>query len=186
MRDERRIQAYLARELSEPEADRFEEELLADDDLAHEVQRALEIRAALGNTAATQAPVRARRNPRLMYALAAAAGIAFIALAIPWLQRPSEAPVFRGVEQRMGLEIEVDGDELQARWAPVAGAIGYELRILARDGRVLESIEVEAAEAAVDVGGERAPGLEPAFAEVVALDDLGQTVRRSDRIAITD
>jgi hypothetical protein len=185
MTDERRIQAYLARELSEAEAERFEEELLADDALADEVQRALEIRAALGSTAATQIALRARRSPRLLYALAAAAGIAFIAVAVPWLQRPAD-PMFRGVEQRMGLQIEVDGGELRAQWAPVAGATGYELRVLARDGRVLESIEVETAEAAVDVGGQRGSDLEPAFAEVVALDDLGQTVRRSDRVAITD
>jgi hypothetical protein len=180
MTEEQRIRAYLARELSEAEAERFEEELFANDDLAHEVQRALEIRAALRETGASSSTQRSRRNSRWLVALAAAAGVAFVAVTIPTLLRPPEA-VFRGVEQRMGLEVEVDSGEWRATWAPVPGATGYELRILARDGRVLRNIEVDATEAAIDVGEGGDPA---AFAEVVALDDLGQTLRRSDRVTV--
>ena len=184
--DERRIQAYLARELDEDEAERFEEELMADDSLAKEVQRALEIRAALRETAAKPHAVRRARKPAFVYGLAAAAAVAFIALTLPFLQRPPAAPVFRGVEQRMGLEIEAEGGELRARWAPVAGATGYELRILARDGQLLESVEVDGTEAVVDLDGAEEPSSSPAFAEVVAIDDLGQALRRSDRVAVAD
>ena len=182
MTDERRIHQYLARELGEAEAERFEEDLVADDELAAEVQRALEIRAALQNTAATPSS-RPGRKPIFLFALAAAAGVAFVALTLPLLQRPA-TPVFRGGEQRMGLEIETDGGELRAHWAPVAGATGYELRVLARDGRVLESVRVDATEAAIDVADDA--GAAAVFAEVVALDDLGQILRRSDRVTVTD
>jgi hypothetical protein len=181
--NERRIRAYLARELDEAEAERFEEELFADDELALETQRALEIRAALRDTGAKAMPPRAARRPRLTYGLAAAAAVALMAVTVQWLQPPVE-PVFRGVEQRMGLTIEADGRELRARWATVAGATGYELRILARDGELLDSVEVDATEAVVDIRA-RASGA-AAFAEVVALDELGQTLRRSDRVAVTD
>jgi hypothetical protein len=184
--NERRIQAYLARELDEAEAERFEEELMADDALAVEVQRALEIRAALRDVAAKPATPRVAYNPRLRLALAAAAAVALVAIALPlWLQPPPDAPVFRGVEQQMGLTIEAGGGELRARWASVPGATGYELRVLARDGALLDSVEVGATEAVLNLGEEPEAG-SAAFAEVVALDDLGQALRRSDRVAVTE
>jgi hypothetical protein len=184
--NERRIRAYLERELGEAEAERFEEELMADDGLALEVQRALEIRAALRNVAAKPTPLRVAYNPRLRLALAVAAGVALVAVALPlWLQQPPVEPVFRGVEQRMGLTIEADGRELRARWATVPGATGYELRVLAREGRLLDSVEVGTTEAVLVLGEDRESG-SAAFAEVVALDDLGQTLRRSDRVAVAD
>jgi hypothetical protein len=182
--NERRIQAYLARALDENEAERFEEDLMADDSLALELQRALEIRAALKDVAAKPATLRVAYHPRLRLALAAAAGVALVAIALPlWLQTPPDAPVFRGVEQRMGLTIEADGGELRARWASVPGATGYELRVLARDGGLLDSVEVGATEAVLNLGEDSEAG-SAAFAEVVALDDLGQTLRRSDRVAV--
>jgi hypothetical protein len=184
--NERRIQAYLARQLDEADAERFEEELMADDDLAMEVQRALEIRAALRDTAARPARPRVAYNPRLKLAFAAAAAVALVAVALPWwLQSPQVEPVFRGVEQRMGLTIEAEGSELRARWAAVPGAAGYELRVLTRNGALLDSVEVGATEAVLDLGAARESGA-AAFAEVVALDELGQTVRRSDRVAVDD
>jgi hypothetical protein len=186
--NERRIQAYLARALDEAEAERFEEELMADDGLASELQRALEIRAALRDeaaTPATPATLRVAYNPRLRLALAAAAGVALVAIALPlWLQTPPDTPVFRGVEQRMGLTIEAEGGEVRARWASVPGATGYELRVLASDGGLLDSVEVDATEAVLDLGDEP-EARSAAFAEVVALDELGQTLRRSDRVAVT-
>jgi len=183
--NESRIQAYLKRQLGEAEAERFEEELMADDDLAVELQRALEIRAALKDAGAKSTARRGARNPRLTFTFAAAAAVALVAVALTWVRSPPTAPVFRGVEQRMGLTIEAEGRELRAQWATVPGAAGYELRVLARDGVLLDSVEVTATEAAVDLGERRESG-SAAFAEVVALDELGQTLRRSDRVAVTD
>lgn len=183
--NERRIQAYLARELDEAEAERFEEELMADDDLAVEVQRALEIRAALRDVSAKPAPLRVAYNPRRRLALAAAAAVALVAVALPWwLQAPPIEPVFRGVEQRMGLTIEAEGRELRAQWAAVPGATGYELRVIGRDGTLLDTTEVSTTAAVLDLG-DRESG-SAAFAEVVALDALGQTLRRSDRVAVAE
>jgi hypothetical protein len=180
--DERRIQDYLAGRLDDAEAERFEERLMADDDLAAEVQQALEIRAALTTARSAPGGKPARRGPLL--ALAAAAAVSMIALGVHWLHSPE--PVFRSVPASAGFDVgvEIAGGELRARWDPVAGAAGYELRVLAGDGRVLERIEVDAAWATLDLGGtDRASS--PAFLEVVALDELGQVLRRSNRIALS-
>ena len=178
--DESRIQDYLAGRLDSAEAERFEERMFADDALAAEVQRALEIRAATSLVAAKK-----RSTPRRAWvALAAAAGAAVLAVGIVWLQRPEEPPVFRGVEQRMGLAVEADCATLRARWQAVADAAGYELQLLASDGRVLRSIEADgtAATLALDAAADRSSA--PAFVEVSALDGLGQTLQRSERVPL--
>jgi hypothetical protein len=182
--DERRIQDYLAGRLDEVEAERFEERLLADEELAAEVQQALEIRAALADAASGRTAADRRVRRPALVSLAAAAGIAMIAIGVHWLEPPE--PVFRTAEQGPGFEVEVlaGGGDIRARWAPVAGATGYEVSVLADDGRVLQRLEVDAASATLDLGAaERAA--RPAFLEVVALDDLGQVLRRSKRVAVS-
>lgn len=180
--DERRIQEYLAGRLDPAEAERFEERMFMDDALAAEVQRALEIRAA---TLPASVQRRTARPPRrAWFALAAAAGAAVVAVGIVYLQQPPSPAVFRGVEQRMGLEVEVDGGVLRARWQPIADAAGYELQVLASDGRVLRSLEADGTAAALDLGLAADSADAPAFIEVSALDELGQTLRRSERLAL--
>jgi hypothetical protein len=181
--DESRIRDYLAGRLDTAEAERFEERMFADDGLAAEVQRALEIRAAT-----SLAAVKTRSGPprRAWVALAAAAGVAALGVGITWLQRPADSPVFRGAEQRMGLTVEADGATLRARWQSVADAAGYELQVLARDGRVLRSVEADGTAAALDLGAPADPASAPAFVEVSALDELGQTLQRSERVALPD
>jgi hypothetical protein len=155
-----------------------------DDGVAAEVESALEIRAA---TPRADAKRRTSSPPRRAWlAFAAAAGAAVIAVGIVWLQRPSEPPVFRGVEQRMGLEVEADGGTLRARWQSVADAAGYELQVLARDGRVLRSVEADDTTAALDLGAAADAASAPAFVEVSALDGFGQALQRSERIALPD
>ena len=182
--DDGRIQEYLAGRLGAAEAERFEERMFADDELATEVQRALEIRAATlhaGVQRRTGGPPR-----RVLFALAAAAGAAVVAVGLVVLQPPPATPVFRGVEQRMGLDVEVAGGAVRARWQGVAGATGYELQVLARDGRVLRSLETDGTAAALDLDAPADPESAPAFIEVSALDELGQTLQRSDRLALPD
>ena len=181
--DESRIQDYLAGRLESAESERFEERMFAEDGLADEVQRALEIRAAT-----SLAAVRTRSSParRAWVAFAAAAGAAVLAVGIVWLQRPAEPPVFRGVEQRMGLEVEAGGPTLRARWQAVSDAAGYELQVLASDGRVLRSVDVDGTAAVLDLGAAADERSRPAFVEVNALDELGQTLRRSERVALPD
>ncbi len=182
--DESRIQAYLAGRLDAAEAELFEERLFTDDELAAEAQSALEIRAATLHAGVKR---RAGRPPaRVLFALAAAASAAVLAVGVTWLQRPPTAPVFRGVEQRMGLEVEVEEGALRARWQPIAGAAGYELQVLASDGRVLRSLEADGTAAALDLSTPADSASAPAFIEVSALDELGQTLQRSDRLALPD
>ncbi|HEY9182903.1 MAG TPA: hypothetical protein VIQ99_06870 [Gammaproteobacteria bacterium] len=181
--DEKRIQEYLAGRLSAAEAELFEQRLFTDDDFAAEVQRALEIRAAMAPAAVKRAAGGPPR--RALFALAAAAGAAFLVVGVMWL-RPPAAPVFRGVEQRMGLEVEVDGDALHARWQPIAGAAGYELRVFATDGRLLRNLETEGAVSTLDLGTPADSASAPAFVEVSALDELGQVLQRSDRVGLSD
>lgn len=186
--DESRIRDYLAGRLDAAAAERFEQRMFEDDELAAEVERALEVRAATPAQTQAQAPVGATPrlsspSRRVLYAFAAAASVAVLAVGIVFLQRPSEPPVFRGVEQRMGLQVEVDGGALRARWQPVAGAASYELQVLTADGRVLRSVEADGTAAALALGA-AADVAAAAFVEVDALDAVGQTLQRSDRVAL--
>ena len=110
---------------------------------------------------------------------------AVLAVGIGWLQRPAAPPVFRGVELRMGLEVEIGGGALRARWQPVADASGYELQLLGSDGRVLRSLETDGTAATVELGAANG-GSAPAFVEVSALDEVGQTLRRSERVPLPE
>ena len=182
--EESRIQDYLAGRLDAAAAERFEQRMFEDDALAAEVETALEIRAAAAAQAATRRP--SGPAGRVGYALAVAAGAAVLAVGIVWLQQPPAPPVFRGVEQRMGLEIDVNGDALLARWQPIAAAARYELQVLASDGRVLRSLEADGTAATVDLGASAEGPSAAAFVEVSALDDVGQTLQRSERLALPD
>jgi anti-sigma factor RsiW len=179
---EGQVQKYLAGRLSDAEAEAFEERLFTDDALAGEVERALEIRAATAPARAATATARPRR--RAWLALAAAAGIAVVAAGIAWLPRPPPEPVFRGSEQRMGLRVEMDTDALRARWAPVAGAAGYEIQVFAKDGRVLYDVETKETAATLELETPVQAPDAPAFVEITALDELGQELQRSERLAL--
>ena len=186
---ERQIQDYISGRLSAAEAEAFEARMMADDELAAEVERAIEIRAASESPVAASDPVARRPRPHLRPAWALAAGVAALALGLTWLRwQPPPAPVFRGAEQPMGLEVEFADHQLKAHWAPVAVADKYELRILAADGHVLLILESRSPTAEIKlpptgIAGDPAP---PAFVEVVALDDFGQTLMRSQRVPLTD
>jgi hypothetical protein len=92
--------------------------------------------------------------------------------------------VFRGAEQRMGLEVEVADGNLNAHWTSSAGAERYELQIFAADGRLLHSVEIATPTARVDLRGTEMTGA--ATLEVAALDEFGQTLMRSQRVPVTD
>jgi len=107
-----------------------------------------------------------------------------VAAGITWLPRPPPEPVFRGSEQRMGLEVEMYTDALRARWNPVAGAAGYEVRVFAADGRELYDVETNETAATIELETPVETADAPAFVEVTALDELGQDLQRSDRLAL--
>ena len=182
--DERRIQEYLAGRLDAADAERFEERMFEDDALAAEVQRALEIRSATTQAAAPRATASPPR--RVLYALAIAASAAALAVGVIWLQQPQAPDVFRGVEQRMDLAVEAEGGAVRARWRSVAGAAGYELQLFGSDGRLLRSVETDGTTATLDLGAAADGASVAAFVEISALDELGQTLQRSERVALPD
>ncbi len=186
MQDERRIQDYLSGRLSASEAEAFEAQMFADDELAAEVERGLEIRAAMQDQQSkprAAAAGSARRGSRsgMGPAWALAAGIAAMGIGFAWFRYQSASPpVFRGVEQTMGLEVELSGGKLNARWAPAPGAHGYELQTFAADGQLMESVPAKDTTVAIELRGVTPP----AYVEVVALDDFGQTLLRSQRVRL--
>jgi hypothetical protein len=187
--DEKRIQDYLSGRLSDAEAEELEARCLADEALGAELERALEIRAALMRPGVSLSARKHRATRRVLLPLALAASAAMAGVGVYWLQAASQgAPVFRGVEQRMGLEVEIRGGELSARWKPVSGAASYELRVLENEGGVIRSVEVNTGAAAIDLRAAEPSdaGSKPAFVDVVALDEFGQTLNRSERIALSD
>jgi anti-sigma factor RsiW len=180
VQDERRIQDYLSGRLPSTEAEAFEAQMFADDELAAEVERALEIRAAMQDQPAAPRVTARRATAGLPPAWAMAAGIATLGIGLVWFRYQSPTPVFRGVEQTLNLEVEVAGGKLNARWAPAAGAHGYELQTFAADGQLMDSVSAKDTTVAIEL---RAAAV-PAYVEVVALDDFGQAMLRSQRVRI--
>ena len=180
MQDEPRIQDYLSGRLSASDAEAFEAQMFADDELAAEVERALEIRAAMQEPVASPRVSARRLASGMRPAWALAAGLAAISIGLVWFRSQPPTPVFRGVEQTMGLEVELAGGKLNARWAPASGAHGYELQTFAADGQLMESVPSKETTVAIELRA-AAP---PAYVEVVALDDFGQTMLRSQRVRL--
>ena len=126
----------------------------------------------------------ARPPRRAWLVLAAAAVIAVVAAGIAWLPRPPPEALFRGSEQRMGLAVEMYTDALRARWVPVTGAAGYEIRVFAADGRELHDVETNDTAATIELETPVETADAPAFVEVTALDELGKDLERSERLAL--
>ena len=162
--------------------------MFADDDSRPKWRLELKIRAAMQDPRRARCQARAAIS-RLRPVWALAAGVAALGVGLSWLRLavPPE-PVFRGAEQRMGLEVELAGGRLNAHWATSAGASGYELQIYAADGTCVQSVEVATPTAKVELRGAELTGAaaRPAFVEVVALDEFGQTLMRSQRVYLTD
>jgi hypothetical protein len=179
--DEQWIQDYVSGRLSNADAEQFEARCLADDELGAELERAIEIRAVLkGHGTKTEIRTRPRRA---LLPLAIAASAAILAFGLYWLQRqPEPTPVFRGAQPLMELKVDIEDGELSARWNSIAGAAGYEVQVLASDGELMRSIAVDLPTASVDLR----ETAKAAFVEVVALDDFGQTLVRSQRIALQE
>jgi hypothetical protein len=184
--DEKWIQDYLAGRLSEAEAEEFEARCLADDTLGEELERALEIRAAMKRS---DSKPRARSGRwGTLLPLAVAAGAAMLVAGFYWLQTPQQStPLFRGAQQALTLEVDVSGNQISARWPAVPGAAGYELRLFERDGRLIRSMEVDGTASVIDLSnaGSIDPGRKPSSVDVTALDAFGQTLLRSQRIAVS-
>ena len=137
---ERTIQRYLAGDLSAQEASAFEEEYFADDELATELEQAVEIRAAV------RAPAR-RSIPlfRITIAAAAAVGILAVGLALylqPLDQVGTDTPVMRTSESALALSVESNDDQLMISWQAVEGADIYRVELFDLSGNIVVRQEV--------------------------------------------
>jgi anti-sigma factor RsiW len=181
--DDAALRAYVAGTAQEVDAEALEARLFSDDRLAAELERALEIRAAM-NSGATKPQARRRRSGGLL-PLALAAGVAMVVAGFYWLQTPPQStPLFRGAQQSLALEVEVTGNQVRARWDAVPGAAGYELRLFERDGRLIRSMELDTTAGVIDLSTAGTPT--PASVDVTALDAFGQSLIRSQRLAVSD
>lgn len=181
--DDAALRAYMSGTVKEADAEALEERLFSDDRLAAELERALEIRAAMKSDAIK--PQARRRRSAGLLPLALAAGVVMLVAGFYWLQVPPQStPLFRGARQFLSLEVEVSGTQINARWDAVPGAAGYELRSFGRDGRLIGSKEFDGTAGVIDLRSDGTP--KPASVDVTALDAFGQSLIRSQRIAVSD
>ncbi len=126
-------------------------------------------------------PVLHRRSRAGAYALVPVGGvlaIAMIALISVLAPQPMEAGA-------LALEATLDETKLRASWAPVDGAAVYELRVYDADGRVLRASKVDGQTLAVDLDVLELGGFPSVTSlDVAALDGVGQTLARSERLIV--
>jgi hypothetical protein len=184
---EQRIRAYLSGAMSESDAEAFERELFLDDELAAEVERALEIKASVGSadrpSVITRLPPRSRREFRW---IAIAAVFSAVAIGgVLWLTRMAQEPmIMRAGEERLSVQLAPGTDGMRLSWSPVANATAYRVDVFTQSGEKLSSREIPDLSLVVgdDVIGGGAAGA--VFARVIAIDHLRREIADSGLIRI--
>lgn len=185
---------YITGRASDDDVAAFETHYFECEACWEEMQRALEIRAALAGTAGraipgTQTSVTSRRLRHGLAAWAvAAAALLLTALAL-WLpQAPwsgSRTPAVRGDREVLPLEVEAAAEGLILRWTPRDGAEVYRVRLFRPDGSL--ALEMETRESRVVLAPPSPPPPDPgapARVRVQALDSLRQVVASSSLQAL--
>lgn len=173
MRDdfERDYGRYLAGEMAEAERLRFEDELLADPELAEEVYADLEL-------ANRRTPRRRSRARAVAWALPLAAVLATVLL---WPRGPEPVPgngPLRGGGGGIELLAPRAGGS-QLGWRAVPAAESYLVELLDAEGRTLRTVTVADTTLALVPGDEP-----PAACRVVALDSLGTRLATSGLVVL--
>jgi len=89
------------------------------------------------------------------------------------------------VNEMLALDATLDETTLRATWVPVVGAASYELRVYDAGGRVLRASRVDGQTLAVDLDVLELGGVPSVDAlDVAALDRVGQTLTRSERLSV--
>lgn len=170
------IDAYLNGRLGEAEAEAFEARLFADDELAAELERSIELRAAA-------LPTGSVRGRWLPLAAAAAVGVLAVGLVVvDFGPSPVEEPIMRSGESRLELTATGQGGAVVIDWPDVEGADTYRLDFYDADGRILVSSEVAQSELRVladEIGEAR-------IARVRAYDPLRELLADSGLRSIRD
>jgi len=184
---------YLARRLSEAQAEEFEAHYFACNACFEQVELAASLHGALRDAAHPQpatlfAPARTRSRVWAWYA--AAAAIACVTVSAVWLLRPPG----NGTGQPQVMRGELDGFEVTAttmdsdlvlEWPAVPGAEHYEVRISSVEGETLWERRTAGIRSSVPLD-ELPPGADARelYARVEALDGLLQRVARSKVVAV--
>lgn len=171
--DTKLIDDYLSGSLAEADAEAFEQRLFADDGLAAELQRTIEIRAA-----GQAAPAPAGRDFRLPLAAAAVVGALAVGLAV--LYQAPDAPVLRGGDSELVLEVEARDGRLEIAWPAVDAADRYRVELFDLDGNPLLGRNVDTA--SIDIS--RAEWQDADVIRVRAFGALGDVLADSGLVAM--
>ena len=126
-------------------------------------------------------PVLHRGSRAGTYALVPAGG----ALAIAMIVLISVLAPQSTADGTLALEATLDETTLRANWAPVVGAVAYELRVYDANGSVLRVSELDGQTLAVDLDVLELDGVPNVTAlDVAALDGVRQILARSKRLNI--
>lgn len=184
---------YLRQALPEEEASSFEAHYFACDRCWEEVERGLEVRAALtaeetrevSSGEGQRAPGRWWRHPA--FAVAAGLGLAAVGL---WQWGPAgpeegRETIVRGATEALELAFETSSERLALSWPEVTGAESYLVQFLDAAGTLLLEEETAASELTVAWMRLPPPNTEGALlARVQALDSLRQTLVSSDFVEL--
>ena len=174
---ERTILAYLAGTLSREEADAFERACFEDDELASELERALEIRAAQEHRRAVSGRFRSPALRTRFLALAATVSAVAIGAAL-WLQSAPQDPVMRTGAPELAVRVRPVADGVRLEWNHLEGAETYRIDIFSAAGERLTGAELARSPYLLsDSVGAAAQG--PLYARIVAFDDVRRVVADS-------
>ncbi len=194
--DERDLEArYAASQLSEDEAEAFEEHYFSCDRCWTLVQRAVEIRAveiraveirAVENRSRRATSWRSIATSRWLAIAAAATIVVAGTLSVDdWRSRGSEAVTMRGSTDSLHVVTHTRGTMLVASWTRVVEASSYRARLYSASGTVLHQREVTDTTIAVSAASlpKTAPDAE-LYWEIQAMNRTRQVVGRSGLRAI--
>lgn len=181
-----RIQDYLSGRLSAEEADAFEEQCLADEELAQELHLALEVRAA-GESAEPwlAPPPSAALRGRWLWPAAAALVVLAVGLGIALrVDRGSETrEPMRGEDVALELSLARQGLSVTVAWPFFEGAEGgYRAELFSADGALVASAETLDRRLVIPVPEEAAAA--PLYARVQALGPLREVIAESSLQAV--
>jgi hypothetical protein len=189
--DERDLDTgYLAGRLSEEQAEAFEAHFFGCERCWTLVQQGLGVRSAFQPDSSPgrfspSVTGRRARTPRRWWGLAAAAGIAAVALGV-WRMSDLSGPsrpedVFRGEDRAFSVSPLASDAALGVSWPRVATADVYRVRLYAADGML--ALEREIADTSLSISRDSVatlPGGAEMFWQVQALDRLRNSVAGSD------
>ena len=183
---------YLAGRLGAAQAQAFEAHTFDCDRCFTELQQATELRAvAASDRTAEAAGSRSAPRPHWLAwpALGLAAAVA-LALGVWFTQPVTDRPplpaetVFRDAAQNRGelpLEISRKGDSVILSWPPVQQADRYSVRIWSEAGEPLFEQDATGRSIELSATGVRTQGV---YVQVVAVDELQQTIARSELVPL--